>query len=273
MRAFGPALQTNLALGEELALAISELYAAFRRRQLSVGGPDACTNCCASPEAMARIAQSSPERIAFSDLSEYHGAAKGGGAGQDLVFLLPRTLECVAGGSDLNSVGLFALFARYFPPMWETLDKREREAVRSYLRELVRWRLNDQSGNTVDYNTIEILEMAASGGFDVDPILDVFADPPDSDCAVEMMICLILEHAQIWRDVNGLYEVSDTLSEHVSRRLRTIISSSRIVGLLERAALANGEAGRAERASLAHEIAESEARKPIAEGIAPSAKK
>lgn len=254
-------MQTNPPLGEQMNSAIAELYAAFRHRRLSEGGPDACTHCCASPEAMARIAQSAPERISFSDLSEYHCAAKGDGAGQDLLFLLPRTLEFVAAGSDLNSAGLFALYARYFPPLWEKLDDRERGAVGFYLSELMLWRLTDHPTTKWDYDPIEILEMAASGGFNLDPIFDVLADPPNTETTMEMVIDLILNHADIWRDGKGLYEASDGLSQHVSRRLRNIISSSTIVGLLERAALADGETGRAERASLAHQIAEYEARR------------
>lgn len=210
---------------------------------------------------MARIAHSAPERISFVDLSEYHCAAKGDGAGQDLVFLLPRTLEFVAGGSDLNSPGLFALYARYLPPMWEELDDRERSAVGGYLRELLLWRLTDHQNVIWDYEPIEILEMAASGGFDVDPIFDVIADPPNTESTTEMMIDLILNHAKIWRDSSGLYEVKHSLSQHISGRLRNIISSSTMLSMLERTALSNGDADRAERASLAHQIAEYEARK------------
>lgn len=263
MSEFPSALQSKPPLANQLNSAITELYDAFRRRKLSEGGPDACTHCCASPEAMARIAHSAPERISFVDLSEYHCAAKGDGAGQDLVFLLPRTLEFVALGSDLNSAGLFALYARYFPPMWKELDDRERSAVGRYLRELLLWRLTEHQSVAWDYGPIEVLEMAASGGFDVDPIVDVMADPPDTESALEMMIDLILNHAKIWRDGSGLYEVKQSLSQHISRRLSIIISSSTILSLLERTALAEGDADRAERASLAHQIAEYEARKRI----------
>ncbi|MFC6758894.1 hypothetical protein ACFQFQ_04210 [Sulfitobacter porphyrae] len=145
--------------------------------------------------------------------------------------------------------------------MWEKLDDRERGAVGFYLSELMLWRLTDHPTTKWDYDPIEILEMAASGGFNLDPIFDVLADPPNTETTMEMVIDLILNHADIWRDGKGLYEASDGLSQHVSRRLRNIISSSTIVGLLERAALADGETGRAERASLAHQIAEYEARR------------
>jgi hypothetical protein len=252
-------LQTNTNLPEQLSSAVAELYAAFRRRKLSEGGPDACTYCCASPEAMARIAHSSPERISYSDLSEYHCAAKGDGAGQDLAFLLPRTLEFVAAGSDLNSSGLFALFARYLPPMWEDFDDRERGAVRRYFHELILWRLTSHADVLWDYDAIELLEMAASSGFDVDPVLDVLADPPDTVSAMDLMIDLVLNHANLWKDSRGLYEVSDPLSQHVSKRLHEIISSSTVINRLERIALADGDNGRAYLASLAHQIAEYEA--------------
>lgn len=265
MSKFRSALQANPPGAEPLNSAIAELFAAFRRRKLSEGGPDACTHCCASPEAMARIAHSAPESISFSDLSEYHCAAKGDGAGQDLAFFLPRTLEFVAAGSDLNSAGLFALYAHYFPPMWEKLDTRERCAVRQYLRELLLFRLSDHPSITWDYAPIEVLEMAASGGFDMESIFDIMANPPDTETATELMIDLILNHEEIWRDGKGQYPVSESFGQHISRRLRNIISSSTVVNLLERAALADGHSDRAFLASLAHQIAENEARKRTTE--------
>ncbi len=257
-----PDLQANPSLPKPLESSIAELYSAFRNRKLSKGGPDACTQCCASPEAMERIAGSAPQQISFNDLSEYHCAAKGEGAAVDLTFLLPRTLEFVATGSDLKSAGLFSLFARYFPPMWELLDDRERDALRVYFRELMLWRLTADPSITWDYDPFEILEMTASGGFDVDPVLDVLSDPPDTLSAVDTITDLVLDHVDFWRDGRGFYEVSDRCSRHMLRRLRDVIASSKTIGLLSRAALADGDVGRAERASLAHQIAEHEARKP-----------
>lgn len=255
-------LQANPPLPEALQSSVAGLYSAFRNRKLSKGGPDACTNCCASPEAMERIACSAPQHISFNDLSEYHCAAKGEGAGEDLTFLLPRTLEFVASGSDLKSAGLFALFARYFPPMWEFLDDRERDALRVYCHELMLWRLTEDPNVIWDYDPFEILEMTASGGFDVEPVLDVLSDPPNTLSAINTIIDLVVDHADFWRDGRAFYEVSDRRSRHLSRRLRDIISSSKTISLLERTALADGDVSRAERASLAHQIAEYEARKP-----------
>ncbi|WP_126136518.1 hypothetical protein [Tritonibacter mobilis] len=210
---------------------------------------------------MERIARSDPQHVSFDDLSEYHCAAKGDCAGEDLTFLLPRTLEVVASGSDLKSAGLFALFARYFPPMWERLDDRERDALRVYCRELMLWRLTADPSITWDYGPFEVLEMTASGGLDVDAVLDVLSDPPETLSAVETIIDLVLNHFDLWGDGRGLYGVNDRRSQHVYRRLRDIISSSKTLTLLECIALEDGDVGRAERASLAHQIAEYEAKK------------
>lgn len=261
MNELSPELQANPPLPEPLGSSIAELYSAFRNRKLSKGGPDACTYCCASPEAMERIARSDPQHISVDDLSEYHCAAKGESAGEDLTFLLPRTLEVVASGSDLKSAGLFALFARYFPPMWERLDDRERDALRAYSRDLMLWRLTADPSTNWDYGPFDILEMTASGGLDVDAVLDVLSDPPETLSAVDTIIDLVLNHVDLWGDGRGLYEVSEQRAQHVSRRLRDIISSSKTLTLLERIALEDGDVGRAERASLAHQIAENEARK------------
>ena len=243
-------------LKQELAASVTELYAAFRGRKLSPDGPDACTYCCASPEAMARIARSAPEAITLADLREYHSAAKGDGAGQDLVFLLPRSLEFVALGYEVHTAGMFALFGRYFVPMWDVLSARERAALRHFCATLMRWRLAAHGTDHCEYAPLEILEMVTAGGIDVDPVLDALADPPDRDGTVEVLIHLVLYHAGYWQDGSGLFDDDATGAAYVAERLRAIIAAPHMLQRLERAALAEGDADRAACASLAHQIAE-----------------
>ncbi|MDJ0613291.1 MAG: hypothetical protein QNJ29_06400 [Rhizobiaceae bacterium] len=254
-------LQTNALLPEKMNLAIAELYDAFQHRKFSDGGPIACTVCCASPEAIERIRRSAPQEISYVDLCEYHNAAKAEGAGQDLAVLLPRTLEFVATGKDLRSAGLFALFSTYFPCMWKELDDHERNSVRQYLHELMLWRLSERPQVNWEYDPIDILEMTASGGLDVDPVIDVLAGPYDTEPAVSLIIDLVLDYSDLWQEGNGLYQVSERLAQHIARRLRNIVTSSNVIALLEYLALEDGDTARAERASLAHQIAENEAKK------------
>lgn len=244
--------------------AISELYAAFRTRKLSKGGPDACTaSCCASREVLNRIARSAPMNVSFEDLREYHSAAKGLGAGEDLAFLLPRILQFVAQGRDPNGIGLFALFGSHFSPMWDELSDHERAAVRQYCSVLMRWRIATYSDKAPSYEPWDLLEMAAAGGFDVDPILDAFTPLPSTNGAVDLLIDLILHRADIWRDEQRIYGTDTELTKHIAERLCIIITSPEALLLLESAALADNDLDRAERASLAHQIVEHKAENEV----------
>ena len=239
--------------------AVAELYAAFRCRALSSGGPAVCSPHCASADAVRRIAGATePADVSFEDLREFHDAAKGEGAGWDMAFLLPRTLEFVARGRVPKTAGLFALFAHEFPPVWRALTDRERGAVRSYCRELVRWRLALATTVRCDYEPMDILAMAASGGFDVDPVLDALCDPPATDASDDVLVDLVLDHMTPRRKGRTFYATDERTAAHIDGRLRALVRSPATLARLERLALSDREALRAERASLAHLMLEHE---------------
>lgn len=244
---------TSAPRSAALDAAVAELYTAFCDRKLSDGGPDIYT-CYAYPEAMVRIAHSPPEKISFDDLREYHFAAKGDQAGQDLAFLLPRTLDFVAQGHEVSSVGLFSLFTHYFPAMWDELTDRERDAIRGFCCALMRWRLTLNEGDTCEYQPLNILEMAASGGFDVDPVLDILADPPATETSLYMLTGLVFKDY-------SLFEISDKAAQHITKRIQTIITSQKVIERLEQAALSDDNPWLAKQASIAHQIAEWETSK------------
>lgn len=257
-------LQADLTRSKAVEDSIAELYVAFCNRKLSEDGPDVCTApCCASSEAMNRIAHSAPADISSEDLREYHCAAKGLRVGQDLAFLLPRTLEFVAQGYDPKGIGLFALFGRKFAPIWDELTDREQAAVRRYCYELMRWQIANYPDGALEYQPLDLLEMAAPSGFDVEPLLDALADPPPTNGAVDVLSGLILDHAVLWREGRGLYDTDKNLAEHIAERLRSIIISPATRHLLESAALADGDMDRAERASIAHQVVEHEAENEV----------
>jgi len=148
---------------ETLDATIASLYVAFRHRKLSPGGPDVCTGCCMPLDAKQRVATTPKQAICFEDLREFQSAAKGGGAGQDMAYLLPRTMESVAAGRE-QGAGLFSLFSNYFPPVWPTLRPGEKEAVRNFYTALTRWRLGLREDVDCEFGIAEIIEMCGSGG-------------------------------------------------------------------------------------------------------------
>ena len=245
---------------QALDRAVDELYLAFGARKLSRNGPAICTFCCA-PEAVAeRIRDAStPRNVTFEDLSEFHSAAKSEEVAEDMAFLLPRTLEFVGRGREPNTVGLFALFAHHFPRMWAELSDRERDAVHAYCRALVRWHLSLPPGATCNYGLSDIIEMAAAGGFGVDPILDELSEPPATDRGDDALIDLVLDRAEFWQRPPKLFQTDATVAAHIARRLRAAVAAPSTIARLERLALSDDDPLRTERASLAHDIAENEA--------------
>ena len=245
---------------QSLDRAVNDLYRAFGGRKLSHNGPAICTVCCAPEEVAERIRDAStPQSISFEDLSEFHSAAKGDGAGKDMAFLLPRTLEFVARGREPRSAGLFALFAHDFPPMWAKLSDRERDAVHAYCRALARWHLSLPPDATCDYGLMDVIEMAAAGGFGVDPILDELSEPPATDKGDDALVDLVLDRADFWQRPPKLYQTDSAVAAHIAQRLRTAVAAPSTIARLERLALSDDDPARAERASLAHQIAENEA--------------
>jgi len=97
-----------------LDAAVEALYVAFQNRSLSPDGPDVCTACCMPLEAKQRVATAPKQAITYDDLHEFQSAAKGEGAGQDIAYLLPRTMEFVAQGRE-QGAGLFSLFILHGP--------------------------------------------------------------------------------------------------------------------------------------------------------------
>ena len=204
---------------DALDRAVSELYAAFAKRKLSENGPDACTACCASPEAMARIASAQKHTISIDDLSEYLSAAKGAGAGEDLAYLLPRIMAVIAIGQEPKCAGLFSIFAHYFPPMWTKLTEQERQAATTCAVAVTQWRMNVPQSHDCAFETADVLEMLASGGFDTAPVLEILAHPPATLEAARVLTQIIIHHADLWRDNGcGFYSLPDEVAANISMR-------------------------------------------------------
>lgn len=245
-----------------LAAAVAELYAAFAGREWSSGGPFACTcPCCTSREVLDAMRHLPAAAVTLADLREYNGAAKwdpagGDAVGEDMAFLLPRTLEVVAQGRLPNYFGLFLLFANHFPPMWRKLSGREREAVRWYCRALMRWRLSLGADEECEYGPMDVLEMAIEGGFDAEPLLEVLEDLPAGRAAEDWLVDLILDRDGWWREGEGPHPGGESAPDHVKRRLQALVRSSAAIKRLERIALSDSDPVRASRASLAHQFAE-----------------
>lgn len=243
-----------------LDAAVDDLYTAFSHRRLSDGGPDVCTYCCASPAAMARIAKASsagtPQLVSLEDLRDFNDAAKGEGAGEDLCFLLPRTFELLSQGREPKTAGLFAIYVRDFPPVWPRLSEHERRAVKAACYALMRWRLGFAWSRDCPFSPLDILEMAASGGFDMRPIFKALASATDGPEATDHLIELVIHHHPLWSEGRGLYEVDERTCETIASELRRIIALPETVSRFEAAALRDPSDARAEKASLAHQLAE-----------------
>ena len=251
-----------------LDAAVAELYAAFRGRRLSRNGPAACTFCCASPEAMARIVAASdagtPHAIGASDLAEYHSGVMGvpEEVAEDLSFLLPRILEIVAAEGGAASDDLHLLFAFGCQAIWPQLSERERDTVCGYLRALTRLCVGmPEEERSVRLNIADILELAATAGFDVDPVIDALCDLPRTRATTDFLIDLILDRAWLWQGSERGYGVPKDAVEHIGARLRAVLSTPDTLARFEAVALADTNrdpraALRAERASLAHHLME-----------------
>lgn len=263
----------------ELDRSVAELYRVLRSRGLSEGGPDICTPHCAPIEVSERIAAAGrPSHVRYDDLYEFLCAAKGDGAGEDIAFLFPRIAERLAEGRDPKGMGLFAILNHYFPPVWPTLEREERGAVRSFLGALTRWRLcvpmpdlkacpfgsypsdpdfGPPSPFAPEFAVLEIIEMTANGGIELNPVRDALLDPPPSLVAADVLADLVLDNPTAWR--KGSMTVEERYRAEITATLRTVIAAPSTIRLLERRALSDGNGELAERASLAHQIIENEA--------------
>lgn len=232
--------------------AISELYTAFRHRELSPDGPDVCTGCCVEPEQKERLATTPKHAIALDDLSTFHYAAKGDGAGQDIAYFLPRTLEFVSQGSDLLSAGLFCLFS-YCPSVWAILGKQEQQALQHFCSALSRWRFGLVEDEACEFTMLSILEMCSNGGFDVTPVMKVIADPPPTFSSVRIIADMLLNDVDVVqeRGCSGLQ-----ITTEVAKQLGIAVSSPAVLALLEAGALQNEDSELSGRASMAHWIVE-----------------
>ena len=246
--------------------AVDDLYRAFRGRKASKGSPAICTVCCAPEEVAQRIADAAtPRGVSFEDLGQFHSAAKADGAGADMAFLLPRTLECVARGRvPPLAPGLFSLFSYAFAPIWEGASTHERAAVTNYLDALMRWRLTvyvpykNRRYDGDDYEPLDIVEMAANGGIDIQLPVRVLADPPDTSAAADVLADLVLDRYESWTDV-GISIIREPHREAAAEAVRPLLTAPTTLHLLERYALSDDDPELARLASLAHQIVEREA--------------
>lgn len=235
-----------------MEIAVSELYAAFRHRELSPGGPDVCTSCCVEPTMKLRLAATPKHAITLDDLATFHYAAKGSGAPQDIAYFFPRTMEFVSQGSDLNSVGLFSLFTTH-SLIWSSFADREQQAVRQFCAALSRWRLALPEECTSDYLFADILEMCSGGGFDVTPVTKAIADPLPTFSAAHIIADMLIEDLDVLkksgaRTLRVMPEVVDQLGE--------ALCSPAILALLEAAANQSEDDLLSGKAAMAHWIAE-----------------
>ena len=234
---------------EALGRAVRELYDAFGHRRLSDDGPAICSPHCVSEDVVQRIASAeNAMSVGFEDLNAFYSAAKGTGIGEDLAFLLPRILEFVAQGRDPGGIGLFKLFVEWFPPMWSTLSDRERDAVCGYCRELTRSCFVPDLVVRLGYEPLEVVEMAASGGFDVDPILDVLCDPPPSFERDNFFISLVFDHPEIWKGGSYFYRTDPEVVRWIAERFRALVTSERMRNRLASLASGDGSSKYADRA-------------------------
>jgi len=253
-----------------LGAAVTKLYPAFQHRKLSPDGPDVCTDCCMPLEVKQRVATTPKKAISDADLQEFQSAAKGEGAGQDMAYFLPRTMEFIAQGKG-QGAGLFSLFWTYFPPVWPTLRNDEQEAVREFYAAFAQWWLGLNEENNCDYGLSEIVEMCACGGFDTEPVFSVIADPPTTPFAVKAISDLLVTRAYLWQvERRGFFEVAPDRQEQIAKSLSSALSSPAVLSLLEAAALQDNDEELAELASMAHWMAESIVDARNKEGGGPS---
>ena len=113
--------------------AVERLYSAFAHepRPVRVEG---CTNCCISEEELDMLVRFPREQLGAEDLRSYaSNAADTVGAEADFRYFLPRLLEVASSGELEWPDHPWVVRRLRFVP-WREWDRRERDAIRTYLR-------------------------------------------------------------------------------------------------------------------------------------------
>jgi hypothetical protein len=162
--------EAKMPSGHPFSDLIEEAYRAFDGYKPN--DVDVCTECCMSKAIEADFFRPNIAELPLDYLREWFGAAYPAGGVNQLIwaYLLPRTLEVIAMGEELDVCGIELTFScfdtgnpsHWSDKQWSVLDRFQRRFLQSSSPSTGVW-----SWNSLD----EILCMFTLGGWQLDDLL------------------------------------------------------------------------------------------------------